>query len=385
MGDWPNEGRLSKLAIIRQCEASLRRLQTDRIDLYQMHHIDRDAWWDEIWEAMEHLKQQGKILYVGSSNFAGWHIARANEIAGYRHSLGLATEQSRLQPERADDRARGDPRRPRVRDGLDPATARSRAACSPARWRRSRRAAAPTDYMHEEIEQHRAQLERWEAAVQGARRASRRRRARVAAAQPGRHGAHHRAAHRGAAARLACARSTITLDDEVLRRSTRSSPAPAAPRPRPTPGSSGGAQRPFDLPRRLLTAGASAVSPATAEPPAPVRRPRRPPRAATAVRAPARSPTPRRPRAPRGCPPTRAGASSRAGHARRPGSSLPSAMSDAVAGSAVHARKTLPAEPLSSGSAAPTRRSCGARGRTPRRRRRRAGRRRGRRAARSRP
>jgi aryl-alcohol dehydrogenase-like predicted oxidoreductase len=94
MGDWPNEAHLSKLAIVRQCEESLRRLGTDRIDLYQMHHIDREAWWDEIWEAMEQLKRTGKILYVGSSNFAGWHIARANEIAGYRHSLGLATEQS---------------------------------------------------------------------------------------------------------------------------------------------------------------------------------------------------------------------------------------------------------------------------------------------------
>ena len=81
MGDWPNEGRLSKLAIVRQCEESLRRLGTDRIDLYQMHHIDRNAWWDEIWEAMEQLKRTGKILYVGSSNFAGWHIARGNEIA----------------------------------------------------------------------------------------------------------------------------------------------------------------------------------------------------------------------------------------------------------------------------------------------------------------
>ena len=94
MGDLPNESRLSKLSIIHQCEASLRRLRTDRIDLYQMQHIDRDAWWDEIWEAMDHLKRQGKILYVGSSNFAGWHIARANEIASWRRSLGLATEQS---------------------------------------------------------------------------------------------------------------------------------------------------------------------------------------------------------------------------------------------------------------------------------------------------
>jgi aryl-alcohol dehydrogenase-like predicted oxidoreductase len=94
MGEEPNESRLSKLSIIRQCEASLTRLQTDRIDLYQMHHVDRQAWWDEIWEAFDELKRDGKVLYVGSSNFAGWHLARANELAGWRHSLGLATEQS---------------------------------------------------------------------------------------------------------------------------------------------------------------------------------------------------------------------------------------------------------------------------------------------------
>jgi aryl-alcohol dehydrogenase-like predicted oxidoreductase len=74
--------------------ASLKRLRTDHIDLYQMHHIDRDAWWNEVWQAMELLVQQGKILYVGSSNFAGWHIARANEIARARNFLGLASEQS---------------------------------------------------------------------------------------------------------------------------------------------------------------------------------------------------------------------------------------------------------------------------------------------------
>ena len=85
MGDWPNEGRLSVLAIRKACEASLKRLRTDHIDLYQMHHIDRDAWWNEVWQAMELLVQQGKILYVGSSNFAGWHIARANEIARARN------------------------------------------------------------------------------------------------------------------------------------------------------------------------------------------------------------------------------------------------------------------------------------------------------------
>ena len=94
MGDWPNTSRLSAMHIVRGCEASLRRLQTDRIDLYQMHHIDRDTPWDEIWQAMETLVAQGKVIYVGSSNFAGWHIAQASEAARTRHFLGLVSEQS---------------------------------------------------------------------------------------------------------------------------------------------------------------------------------------------------------------------------------------------------------------------------------------------------
>ena len=93
-GDWPNNDKLSALNIRRACEASLRRLQTDHIDLYQMHHFDRDTPWDEIWQAMDTLVAQGKILYVGSSNFAGWNIAQANEAAAGRGSLGLVSEQS---------------------------------------------------------------------------------------------------------------------------------------------------------------------------------------------------------------------------------------------------------------------------------------------------
>jgi len=94
MGDWPNQGRLSALHMTRACEESLRRLRTDCIDLYQMHHIDRHTPWDEIWQAMERLEQAGKIVYVGSSNFAGWHIAQAQETAKARHFLGLVSEQS---------------------------------------------------------------------------------------------------------------------------------------------------------------------------------------------------------------------------------------------------------------------------------------------------
>ena len=94
MGDWPNEGKLSALNIRRACDASLRRLQTDYIDLYQMHHVDRETPWDEIWQAMEVLVAQGKVLYVGSSNFAGWHIAQAQAAAASRHFTGLVSEQS---------------------------------------------------------------------------------------------------------------------------------------------------------------------------------------------------------------------------------------------------------------------------------------------------
>ena len=93
MGDWPNTSRLSALHIRRACEASLQRLQTDYLDLYQMHHIWREARWEEIWQAMELLVAQGKVIYVGSSNFAGWHIAQANEIARNRNFLGLVCEQ----------------------------------------------------------------------------------------------------------------------------------------------------------------------------------------------------------------------------------------------------------------------------------------------------
>jgi aryl-alcohol dehydrogenase-like predicted oxidoreductase len=94
MGEWPNESRLSALHIRRACEDSLRRLQTDYLDLYQMHHVARECPWEEIWQAMELLVQQGKVIYVGSSNFAGWHLAQAQETARRRRFLGLVSEQS---------------------------------------------------------------------------------------------------------------------------------------------------------------------------------------------------------------------------------------------------------------------------------------------------
>jgi len=94
MGYGPNDRRLSAYHIRKACEDSLRRLKTDRIDLYQMHHIDRFTPWEEIWQAFELLVRQGKVLYVGSSNFAAWHIAVAQGAANARHFLGLVSEQS---------------------------------------------------------------------------------------------------------------------------------------------------------------------------------------------------------------------------------------------------------------------------------------------------
>ena len=91
----PNLQRgLSARKIVRGCEASLKRLQTDHIDLLQMHHIDRTCPFDEIWQAMETLVAQGKIIYAGSSNFAGWDIATAQQTAAQRHFIGLVSDQS---------------------------------------------------------------------------------------------------------------------------------------------------------------------------------------------------------------------------------------------------------------------------------------------------
>ncbi|MFE9887898.1 aldo/keto reductase [Streptomyces scopuliridis] len=90
---WPNHDKLSALNIRRAVEASLKRLQTDHIDLYQFHHIDRDTPVEEIWQAIDTLVQQGKIIYAGSSNFPGWKIAQTNETARRLGSYGLVSEQ----------------------------------------------------------------------------------------------------------------------------------------------------------------------------------------------------------------------------------------------------------------------------------------------------
>ena len=120
MGDWPNEQHLSAYHIRQACEESLTRLKTDHIDLYQMHHVDPETPWEEIWQAMEVLVQQGKVIYDGSSNFAGWHIAQAMETAHTRHYMGLVSEQSLYNLNARTDRARGHPCLQALRLRTDP-------------------------------------------------------------------------------------------------------------------------------------------------------------------------------------------------------------------------------------------------------------------------
>ena len=122
MGPGANDEGLSVYHMRAAIDASLKRLATDRIDLYQMHHIDRGlphfkspatyldgdvsnldypphlrpgTTWDEIWQGYGQLITAGKVLYAGSSNFAAWNIAQANERAAARGMLGLVSEQSK--------------------------------------------------------------------------------------------------------------------------------------------------------------------------------------------------------------------------------------------------------------------------------------------------
>jgi aryl-alcohol dehydrogenase-like predicted oxidoreductase len=92
--DGPNGPRgLSAYKIRRHIEASLRRLKTDHVELYQMHHVERHAPWDEVWGVFEALVNQGKAYYIGASNFGARHLAYAQAAAEKRCFLGLVSEQ----------------------------------------------------------------------------------------------------------------------------------------------------------------------------------------------------------------------------------------------------------------------------------------------------
>ena len=144
MGLGPNDRRLSAYHIRRACEASLRRLQTDHIDLYQMHHVDRATPWEEIWQAMEQLVRDGKISYVGSSNFAAWDVAVAQCAASARHFTGLTSEQSLYNLAVRTVELELIPALRSLGIGLI-RTARSTSACSPACSKPPPREASPTN------------------------------------------------------------------------------------------------------------------------------------------------------------------------------------------------------------------------------------------------
>lgn len=162
MGDWPNQSRLSARHIREAVEGSLKRMQTEFIDLYQFHHIDRLTPWEEIWQACETLVAQGKVLYVGSSNFAGWQIAKANESAKARHFMGLVSEQSLYNLE---DRMVELEVIPACKDyglGLIPWSPLAGGLLGGAleKLQKGRRA---SEEKQKQIEQNRPQLEKWEA------------------------------------------------------------------------------------------------------------------------------------------------------------------------------------------------------------------------------
>ena len=200
MGEGPNDQRLSAYHIRKACEDSLRRLKTDHIDLYQMHHIDRATPWEEIWQAMEQLVREGKVLYVGSSNFAGWHIAQANSVAAQRHFMGLVSEQSLYNLNARMIELEVIPACRAFGLGLIPWSPLGGGLLGGVlkKVAEGRRA---SEGVQQQIEKHRPQLEQYEALCAELGRVPGRCGAGLAAAQSGRDGPDHRPAHRGATQR----------------------------------------------------------------------------------------------------------------------------------------------------------------------------------------
>ncbi len=162
MGTWPNETRLSKLHMRHALDASLKRLQTDYIDLYQFHHIWREVTVDEVWEFCEWAHAQGKVLYFGSSNFAAWNIAQYNEQAKQRGFLGLVSEQSKYSLVQREVELEVLPACLAYGVGVIPWSPLGQGILGGAlaKANEGRRAA---EHIQREIEQRRPQLEQWEA------------------------------------------------------------------------------------------------------------------------------------------------------------------------------------------------------------------------------
>lgn len=165
MGDGSNERGLSAKHIRKACEDSLRRLQTDHIDLYQMHHVERSTPWEEIWQAMEQLVREGKVIYIGSSNFAGWDIATAQCSAKERNFLGLVSEQSKYSLETRTIELEVIPACRHYGVGLIPYSPLAGGLLGGA-LRKASEGRRASDYMARRIEEHRPQLEAYEAFCQ---------------------------------------------------------------------------------------------------------------------------------------------------------------------------------------------------------------------------
>ena len=223
MGAGPNDRRLSAFHIRRACEASLRRLQTDHIDLYQMHHVDRATPWEEIWQAMEQLVREGKISYVGSSNFAAWDVALAQSAASTPALPRPGVRAEPLQPRRAHRGAGGDPGAAQPRHRPDPLQP---AACRAAGRRVASR--RPTDAARRDAAASRA-APRSARSLRGALprvgRSPGARRAGLAAEEPGRLDRDRRADDdRGLAVSLGAL--SVQLDSDVVERLDQIWPGP---------------------------------------------------------------------------------------------------------------------------------------------------------------
>ncbi len=96
MGEGPNDRGLSRWHLIRECEASLRRLRTDVIDLYQVHQWDGLTPLEETMEALDSLVRSGKVRYVGASNYSGWHLMKAMEVARRDGRVPFVSERDSL-------------------------------------------------------------------------------------------------------------------------------------------------------------------------------------------------------------------------------------------------------------------------------------------------
>ncbi len=93
MGDGPNDAGSSRYHLVRACEASLKRLKTDVIDLYQLHEWDGLTPLEETMEALDMLVRQGKVRYIGCSNFSGWHIMKALGVSAANHRQRFVSQQ----------------------------------------------------------------------------------------------------------------------------------------------------------------------------------------------------------------------------------------------------------------------------------------------------